>query len=125
MYKAMGKMFAEEKKAKHKIRKKVAMATGKQTEQSTLKIVTVPSGQYKVVTGKLDTARLNTSNRRREAAIKLMKIEAEKQADAAGRFRIEREKVEELQRAARIAELRAQAVRLQKEIEMLKRALAK
>jgi len=142
MYKAIGTALAHGKKAKmhgakaaYAKKKKLAFAKSAPMQTDSVRVFTF-SPDFKGVKTNVAPTKFYTvevdakkvANKRREAAIKLMKVQADThfkvKAVEKDMRRLADAKVD-IERAKRIAELRAQAVKLQIEIEQLKRELAK
>jgi len=140
MYQAIGKALAHGKKAKmhgakaaYAKKKKMAFAKSAPMQTDRVEVFKFSPVFKGVKTGvaptKFYTVELdakNVANKRREAAVKLMKLQDVKHFKAIEKdMRQLADVKEDIERAKRIAELRAQAVKLQIEIEQLKRQLAK
>jgi len=129
MYKAIGQALKSDKHAGHAKKKKMMAAKGHAAIRMPIKTAKFQKAATYVVTTDGKTVRLVTpehgkaikltavSGQRRAAALKLMKVEKDLDKFQA----VEKD----LERAKRIAELRAQALKLQVEIEQLRRQIEK
>jgi len=118
MSKAIHKVLGDGKKAGAKKKKMAAMAKKKKFAMAKAKAAyaaTIQLGvtQPKIYVAKVRDGQVELAVKRRAAAAKLMKLESH--AELRG----------DIERARRVAELRAHAIKLQKEIEQLRRELAK
>ena len=120
MYKVMGQALGNFKKEAHKKKAQFKQAQFHGKAMKTAKAGTVAPGSFVLV-----TKDANVAGKRRAAAVKLMKVGKKDKLHVGTQIRVERDKLEAIQRVARVAELRAHALRLQREIEALKLKLEK